>query len=398
VFADPWFWAYLAGAVVVHWLLPLAARGWWIAGASTAYLVTQGTRHEGLWGVAGALAASLAVWAVAPRLTGPAPKRVLFAVLLALVGFLAAFKYLPPLLRALWPEDALASVVLPLGISYFVFKLIHYAVETSRGNVKERSLGTFLSWMLLAPIFTAGPIERFDHFVRERETRWSGRFAVEGLTRVVHGLVKKFLVADWLVQDLLNSGRTPRSVVAALDATSGRDARLFLVCVFLYAYFDFAGYSDLAIGTSRLFGLRIQENFDAPLLARNLSTFWKKWHMTLAGWCQSYVYMPALGITRNPYVAVVATFVVMGLWHAANLNYVAWGLWQAAGVCVALTWTRWRMRRGFRPATSGWRSWWGIPVTLAFFTLGLTFSATYELGIGAALRLGARAVGLRVDA
>lgn len=398
MFADPWFWAGLAGAVVVHWLLPLAARGWWIALASAGYLVLQGTRHEGLWGVATALAAGLAVWALAPRLTGPASKRLLVGALIALVLLLAAFKGLPQLGRVLWPEGALASLVLPLGVSYFVFKLIHHAVETSRGNVRDRSLGTFLAWLLLAPTFTAGPIERFDHFVRERETRWSSAQVVEGLTRVVHGLVKKFLLADWLVQQVLNEGRTPASVLERLTELERNDVRLFLLCQFLYIYFDFAGYSDLAIGTSRLLGLRIQENFDAPLLARNIGTFWKKWHMTLAGWCQSYVYMPAIGLTRNPYVAVFATFLVMGLWHAATLNYVAWAVYQATGVCVALMWSRWRARRGVRPATSGWRSWWGVPVTIAFFTGSVVFSSTSGHGFGAALRLGARVIGFRGDA
>lgn len=391
MFVEPGFWALLAAAVLVHWLLPPRFRAAWIALASFAWLLTKD-----VGGAVGAGAGAVLYFYVAPlgREDGPRGRRVVVSLILLAVAYLAAFKYLPQLLRAVMPDSPVAGLLLPLGTSYFTFKLIHYAVETARGNVKDRSLATFLSYMLLVPIFTAGPIERFDHFLAHREERPSRQMFVEAVTRIVHGFVKKFLVADWIVQTGLNDGRTAAQMLETFSEVNGREARSFLVLSFVYAYFDFAGYTDLAIGTSRLFGIRILENFDAPLLARNIGTFWKKWHMTLAGWCQSYVYMPTIGVFRNPYFAVVATFSVMGLWHSGSLNFLAWGLYHALGVCVGLSWNRWRMKRGIRPATKGWRSWWGIPLTVAFVSGSYMFSTTDGLGIGAALRLGGRAIGI----
>ena len=392
MFVEPTFWALLAASVLVHWLLPPRFRAAWIALASFSWLVTRDAA-----GAVGAAAGALIFFHVAPYGAGDGPRarRVVVWLVLAAVAYLAAFKYLPPLLRTLAPSSALAGLVLPIGISYYTFKLIHYAVESARGNVKDRSLATFLSYILLVPIFTAGPIERFDHFVAHREERPAVQTFVEGGTRIVHGFVKKFLIADWIVQRELNDGRTPAELFADFADVSRGEARSFLVLSFVYAYFDFAGYSDLAIGTSRLFGLRILENFDAPLLARNIGTFWKKWHMTLAGWCQSYVYMPTIGMFRNPYIAVFATFAVMGVWHSGTLNFLAWGLYHATGVCIGLSWNRWRMKRGIRPATTGPRSWWGILPTMLFVSGSYAFSTTDALGIGAALQLGARAIGFR---
>ena len=106
----------------------------------------------------------------------------------------------------------------------------------------------------------------------------------------------------------------------------------FLALTYLYAYLDFSAYTDIAIGASRLFGIKIMENFNFPILAINISDFWKRWHMTLAGWCQTYIYMPVMARTRTPYAAVFATFTMMGLWHGATAGWLLWGLYHATGV------------------------------------------------------------------
>jgi alginate O-acetyltransferase complex protein AlgI len=148
----------------------------------------------------------------------------------------------------------------------------------------------------------------------------------------------------------------------------------FLALTLLYVYLDFSAYTDIAIGSSRLFGLRIMENFNLPFLATSLQGFWQRWHMTLANWCRTYIYMPMIGLTRNPYAAVIATFVVMGLWHAASPHWVAWGLWHGLGMAGILVWQRFATRRKIRffktraGAVTGWA------MTMAYVTLGGAFT------------------------
>jgi len=151
--------------------------------------------------------------------------------------------------------------------------------------------------------------------------------------------------------------------------------------VYFYGYMNFAGYSDIAIGSSRLFGLRIMENFNWPILATNPANFWKRWHMTLTGWCMTYVFMPVLGFTRRPNFSTYAAFVVIGLWHGLSWPWVAWGLYHGTGVVVFGAWIRYRRRRGWKWAEhSAWNI-LGIAATILFIAVGdmLTFGGAHSM-------------------
>lgn len=208
------FWAVAALSALGFWLLPRPARIPALTLVSTSYLLTIEPA-----GVLALLAWALAFYYLAPLgrrgLGWPVPLLVL-----AILGYLAWFKYAPPLLAALRGESVAAQLAIPLGISYFTFKLIHYAVEVGRGNVTDRSLASFLCYLFLFPIFSAGPIERFDHFLAHREERWSPDSTVWGLTRIAQGLVKKFVLAAAL-SALLGGGER-----AARSASSGARARI----------------------------------------------------------------------------------------------------------------------------------------------------------------------------
>jgi alginate O-acetyltransferase complex protein AlgI len=117
--------------------------------------------------------------------------------------------------------------------------------------------------------------------------------------------------------------------------------------MFLTLYFDFAGYSDMAIGTSRLFGLRVIENFDWPLFKRNISEFWRSWHLSLTNWCRDYIYFPVFGLTRNPILAILACMVAVGYWHGAHPKWLLWGAWHGAGLAL---WQVWQLRKRQWPA------------------------------------------------
>jgi len=387
---DPWFWLALFGGAGVHWVLPGKWRNTFLAVISIAYVA-----HLDAF-----TAIALSVWAVVFHRVAPRARDgrrwVVSTLILLILGFLLGFKYLPPLLEQLMAGDG-PSILLPLGLSYYSFKLIHYAVETARGNIERHSVATFAAYLFLFPTFTAGPIERFDHFVNEREEKLSREALVFGCTRIIHGLIKKFVLAEALVFTFLMNNEHAGQVAANVGDMRPREVWGYLFAAFLYAYFDFAGYSDIAIGASRLFGIRVLENFDWPFLAPNIGNFWKRWHMTLAGWCQTYVYMPLIGLTRKPYVCVYATFVTMGLWHTGSWNYLGWGLYHATGVAIALAWGRWWRRSGKTFRAPGPLRYWNHALTLWFVAGSSIFSATNGHGIAAAARIAGRAFGFNIE-
>lgn len=396
---SPWHWVILAGSVAVYWLLPGRLRPGFLGAASLGYLLWAEFALTGrILTIPVLLAFAFAFHALGPVVARPgrAPRRVLAALILAALAWLAWFKYMPPVIAALRGQFALAHVVIPLGISYYTFKLIHYAVEVARGNIRDRSISSFFCYVLLFPIFTAGPIERYDHFLANRAATLAADDLLAGLARIIQGLVKKFVILELLLLPLFGSNPDGAALVSHLDRLSAVQVWGFAVLTYLAAYLDFSAYSDLAIGSARLFGIRIMENFRWPVLATNIGDFWKRWHMTLAGWCQSYVYMPMIGLTRNPYAAVYATFIAIGLWHAGSLHWIAWGAWHATGMVVFLAFARVRRRKGaMAPAQGAWRlAGWGV--TSAFVAAGFLITALNGQGAWDTTRVLARLLFLRL--
>ena len=391
------FWGVLFASVLLFWLLPRRWRLGFLSVVSIGFLATLAWEPT-----LGLLGWVVAFWLLvrAPADDGrPAGRSYHVLLILAVLGQLAYFKYLPPLIAQLASNPLERHVVVPLGMSFFTFKLVHYALERSQGMIQKHGFDQFASYMFLFPIFTAGPIERIDDYLANQETRWSLRTSCEGLSRIAHGLIKRFLIGEALLVPWL--GTRTDNVLGDLSAMSPADVWLYLAGSFAYIYVDFSAYSDIGIGACRLFGLRIQENFHFPLIATDISDFWKRWHISLSRWCQSYVYLPTIGYTRNPYLATYATFLVMGLWHAGTLNRIGWGMYHATGVAIFTTWSRIKRKRKWtktfkRPLLrySGW------PVTLAFVAGSAAFlSAEAEgRGLAAAGRILMRMIGLDVGA
>ena len=164
-----------------------------------------------------------------------------------------------------------------------------------------------------------------------------------GLERILFGAIKKVILADFIILSLQSRfGDLPAGLARATWHTQVG----YLWCRFLYLYFDFSGYSDIAIGTSRLFGLRVTENFNRPLLCDNISAFWRSWHMSLSSWCRDYVYLPVFGLTRNPRLGVYSSMLVLGYWHGAEPKWLIWGAWHATGLAV---WQWWQGTSGAIP-------------------------------------------------
>ena len=254
--------------------------------------------------------------------------------IVANLAVLAIFKYanfataninaLAPIL-AITPL-ALASIPLPLGISFFTFHAISYVVDVYKGNAHaERNLPRFALYILLFPQLIAGPIIRWRDIAAQLPAR-DERFAdfAWGVRRFVLGLGKKVLIANTLgaVADRIFG-------LPAAELTTPL-AWLGLVCYTLQIYFDFSGYSDMAIGLMRMFGFRILENFDYPYVSRSIREFWRRWHISLSNWFRDYLYIPLGGNQRGErraYANLVLVFLLCGLWHGASWPFVLWGVW-----------------------------------------------------------------------
>lgn len=310
---------------------------------------------------------------------GRLQKHTTAILIISIVAYLAWFKYLPALISYVGGKPLDKHIIIPLGISYFTFKLIHYAIENSRGNFKPHSFGLFFTWLSLFTIFTAGPIERFEHFYSNQQSKVTKEDVAEGLTRIIYGLIKKFVIGGIILTSFLN-GYTISEVVTNLNELSTYKVWGFLVISFLIIYMDFSAYSDIAIGSSRLLGFRIMENFNWPIFATNISMFWKRWHMTLANWCQSYVYMYTIGVTRNPYMAVYSTFLVMGLWHAGALNWIAWGLYQATGIVVFMRWSKYKRMNKITLFNHKVFTFFALIMTMLFMSGSFAFTLTHQVG------------------
>ncbi len=369
------YWAVVVAAATVFWLLPRGRIGF-LAAVSFAYLVTVDA-----FSVLVLAGWSAAFYLLAPRIQagGTGPRVLSWALVLGIIGYLAYFKYVPPLLASFATSDLDRALILPLGISYFTFKLVHYAVEVGRGNIRPHPVSEFLLYIFLFPIFSAGPIERFDNFLKNRDERITAQGVAEGLTRILYGLIKKFAIAEALIVPLLAD---PSTEQLAANLAGYRPERVWfhLTFFFLFAYLDFSAYSDIAIGTSRLFGFRIIENFNFPIVATNMVDFWSRWHISLSQWARIYVYMPLIGITRNPYAASYAAFAMIGLWHEGSLNWLFWGLYHATGISICQAWLRTKRRRKWKAVDQ--RRYWpvGWAITMAFVIGSYAFAATSPHG------------------
>jgi alginate O-acetyltransferase complex protein AlgI len=279
----------------------------------------------------------------------PRHQRVLAGMVLLVCLFLAAFKYAPALLQILNIPSPVAAIVIPLGISYYCFKLVHFAIEASRGTLDRGRLDAFFLYMFWFPIFTAGPIERYGHFVEDRAERPNRNDLIEGLHRVIVGVIKQAVLIELVRRAIYPSVPTVAALLSRLEELPTHIVWLLVLRTYLHVYISFSAYCDIAIGISRLFGLRILENFHWPIVARTASEYWQRWHMTLSRWCQDYIYFPALGHTRNPYLALQVSFFVMGMWHAATATRLLWGAYHACAVGVFTAWARMRRRRKWNP-------------------------------------------------
>lgn len=239
-----------------------------------------------------------------------------------------------------------------LGFSYVAFRLIHILRDRQTGKLPPLTLREHMTYVVFFPAFTAGPIDRAERFIKDERALPEERLLIAprllyGGERIAIGLFKKFVLADSLA-------------LFALDATNAVQTNstgwlwVLLYAYTLRLYFDFGGYTDIAIGIGYLYGIKLPENFDRPYLKPSLAAFWQSWHITLSHWARFYVFSPLsralmmrkVNTLQVVFAAQLATMIVIGLWHGVTLNFLIWALWHGVGLFVHKLWSD-RTRQGY---------------------------------------------------
>jgi D-alanyl-lipoteichoic acid acyltransferase DltB (MBOAT superfamily) len=356
------FWIFCAAALGLHWLVPRGARWAWLLAASYVFYGSFGLPVLAV--LAGLTAAVYALSLAMAKAEGSRRRALLIVALGVPLATLIASKYLALIWEAVSaatlalagaPVDSRINVLVPIGISFYVFKLVSYAVDVYRRHVPaERHAGRFALYVAYFPQILAGPIERAGGFLPQVASppAWTLDDTAAGLRLVAWGLFKKLVVADRLALYVGEVFGSPEYKSFHLVAAA---------CLYyIQIYADFSGYTDISIGLSRMLGHRAPQNFNAPYLARSVGEFWTRWHMTLSSWLRDYLFLPVayaverripddrrFGIRADLWaygVGVMVTFTLAGLWHGSAWTFAAWGALHGGYLVASRATTRLRRR------------------------------------------------------
>ena len=350
---------FLFVVVVLYWFLPQRPRLWLIFLSSSVFY--------GFWRPEFLLVMYFSAatdYIVSLKMDAEENNKIRRAwLLLSLsvnLGLLCYFKYLQFFVDSAvvvlnifgWEaQSPVFNIILPLGISFYTFETISYIVDVYRGFLPaERSFIKYACFVTFFPKLVAGPVLRAAEMLPQFTSRQPFRLDVfaSGLRRILYGLFLKVVLAD-NIAPLVDSGfDQPVNLVSAIDV---------LTLSFLFGfqiYFDFSAYSSIAIGSARLMGIHVPENFNFPYVATSPRDFWRRWHISLSSWIRDYLYLPLLGVkvrdrsaggisvdvglgsekTRHPLSALFLTWAIMGLWHGANWTFVIWGIYHAMLIAI----------------------------------------------------------------
>ena len=321
---------FLPITIIGYFLLPKQLRNGWLLAVSLVFYA---------WGEPKLVTVMLAsivlnwLWGIGIGRSKTQTGKRIFLVLscLTCLGLLGWFKYADFAIsnfNALFGTSVpLMKLVLPIGISFYSFQILSYTIDVYRGNAQTQyNIIDFGCYVVLFPQLIAGPIVRYVDVERELKSRQTTMEDFRlGLRRFLFGLGKKILIANQLGQFI--------ELFRASNEKSLLFYWLYAIGFCLHIYFDFSGYSDMAIGLGRIFGFKFLENFNYPFLSGSIQEFWRRWHMTLGGWFRDYLYIPLGGsrVSRGKWLRnVLFVWLFTGLWHGAEWTFVFWGLMFAA--------------------------------------------------------------------
>ena len=265
-------------------------------------------------------------------------KVILFLAVAAVISFMLYFKYTDFFIdnfnKVTGLSIPLLRLALPIGISFYTFQIISYVVDVYRGEKAQKNPINLAAYVAMFPQLIAGPIVRYADVARELEERThSITDAAQGVRRFIMGLAKKVLIA--------NSMYDLSQIIYKAEEKTVVFYWIYGIAVALYIYFDFSGYSDMAIGLGKIFGFHFLENFNYPYISKSVTEFWRRWHMSLGSWFRDYVYIP-LGGNRVPkwrwFINIFAVWLFTGFWHGASWNFILWGLFFGVLLVIEKFW------------------------------------------------------------
>ena len=257
---------------------------------------------------------------------------------LVILGFFKYFNFFVDGFTSLFGIESAGAlnIILPVGISFYTFQSMSYTIDVLKGTIASHSFSDVALYISFFPQLVAGPIVKAADFMPQlkKNEPLNLRDLSVGLQIFMFGLFKKIVIAD-------NLSVFVDDVFAKPLAFSSLSVILAVISYSVQIYCDFSGYSDMAIGVARCFGYNFRPNFNIPYISKNVSEFWKRWHISLSGWLQEYLYIPLGGNrkgTARKYINLLLTMVLGGLWHGANYTFVFWGLLHGAALCVHKLW------------------------------------------------------------
>ena len=265
-------------------------------------------------------------------------KIFLFFAVALIISFMLYYKYsnffIDNFNKATGLSIPLLKLTLPIGISFYTFQIISYVVDVYRGEKAQRNPINLAAYVSMFPQLIAGPIVRYSDVARELEERTHTiTEAAQGVRRFIIGLSKKVLLA--------NSMYDLSQIIYQSDEKSVVFYWVYGIAIGLYIYFDFSGYSDMAIGLGKLFGFHFLENFNYPYISKSVTEFWRRWHMSLGSWFRDYVYIPLGGnrVSKGRwFINIFAVWLFTGFWHGASWNFILWGLFFGVLLVIEKFW------------------------------------------------------------
>ncbi len=304
-------------------------------------------------------------------------KMDLFFSVSLVVGVLIFFKYSNLFLltlRDLGFQTPVLHLLMPLGISFFIFEFVHYLVDVYSGKINEVNFKNFFAFILFFPTLVSGPIKRYEQFeIQVRSIVFEPKYLYYGVLLIILGYAEKYFIADNLI-DL-----TKGLAESTLQLTSPLSILKQLYCYSFRIFFDFSGLTNIATGSALLFGIIVPKNFNYPYFSANMTEFWQRWHISLSNWFRDYVFVPIALKKITParlYMAILLVFTLSGLWHGANWTFAVWGLWNGFGVLVH------KLFRKFYPIKKKqnlFKKTICIFLTFNFVTIGWVFFASPSL-------------------
>ncbi|MBQ3106234.1 MAG: MBOAT family protein [Eggerthellaceae bacterium] len=336
---------FLPVVLALYFVVPAQLKNPVLLAASLAFYAWSGIQYALLMLVLITIGWAFGLGIERARCNGEQPRVLLAVALACTLAALVYFKYADFAIESLnfvaGTSVPLLNVALPIGISFYTFQLMSYLVDVYRGEPAQRNWLTLATYIAMFPQLVAGPIVRYTDIARQLVDRHHTlEQASQGARRFVIGLAKKVLIANQL-SELCAAFR-------ASDDLSVLYYWLYAIAFALCIYFDFSGYSDMAIGLGKIFGFTFRENFDHPYTSTSATEFWRRWHISLGSWFRDYVYIP-LGGNRVSMprwtLNVLAVWLLTGIWHGAAWNFALWGLYFAVLLVVEKLWLRKHLER-----------------------------------------------------